>query len=517
MKSLMAALILVAFSACSSNTSDENYDPNGLGMGKADDIERYRSGLGCEEIVDQVASDITVLKAELIGDIKPSSSYMQATYKLDCSQCEVLTSQDVYNESYDEYKEMSIDCKNELEKMTDLPFVSDAVFERVYYTAMTYPEDHYDVSVAGQTVEEYFSEYINCSILQITTASRADEYAVASGIGFYYYGQINFIPAEELVPAGEVTLKDGTPGILHHFGAIAVCWAGSMSSSTNNDYDFKPFLTFVDGDTCYSNWDVVPDNYVISSSVNSFDRSSEVLQTTFEGCQEEIDQVADDITVLKAELIGDIKPSSSYMQATYKLDCGQCEVLESIELNDGNDQYDVYEELTVDCKGELERMTELPFVSEGIFERVYHTVVTYPEDYYDVNLAGQTVDSYSSQYINCKVLKITTLSQADTFYNSTGIGFYYDHQTQFIPADNLNYVGQVTLKNGEPGVLHDFGALAVCWLGSMSSSTSYDYEFKPFLTLADGGTCYNNWDNVSGNYIISSSVEAFDRSEELLQ
>ena len=156
--------------------------------------------------------------------------------------------------------------------MTGLPFVTNATFDYVIYV-----ESEGDGSNGGQPYQKYYAEHMNCHVLEITTASRSDALPYATGIGFYFDGHFAFKPVANLLPWGYETLKNGDSATLHRFGAVAVCWAGSMSSSANRVYEFKPFMRFEAESKCYMNWDSVDGNYRVSAQVKEFDRSAEVL------------------------------------------------------------------------------------------------------------------------------------------------------------------------------------------------------------------------------------------------
>ncbi len=248
-----------------------------LKAGKAD----FLNGLDdtCE-YVHQSSNDLTLLKAELVGRAAPSSNTVPADFNVDCSKCVVLSEEEssAYDcQFYDVCKELSIDCKAELESMTGMPFITDASFDRVSYVKTSgYPGG--PEGPPREAHESYYTEQFNCQVLEITVASRDPALPEAKGIGFWFEDAFSFIAKDKLVEVGTATLKDGTAATLHKFGALAVCWRGSMSSSSSAVYEFKPFMKFEAEGKCYFNWDTVADNYLISSSVKSIDRSAEVLE-----------------------------------------------------------------------------------------------------------------------------------------------------------------------------------------------------------------------------------------------
>ncbi len=276
---LLSLVMVVSFGAsCLSDTEgevDRSMVPDGFTWEGKEDL----FGGSCDEF-HQASPDITVLNAQLIGRAAPSSNTVPADFNVDCGMCNVLRSEEsnAYDcQFYDVCEEMTLDCTSQLERMTGLPFLTEAVFDNVFYVSTTYDDDA-PTEHAGETIHRYYSEGFNCSILEIVTVSRSDALPYADGIGFYYSGQVAYFPIENMYPIGEVTLANGEPGTLHRFGALALCWAGSMSSSAAGVSEFKPFMLFGDESTCYFNWDSVPENYRISVHTRSFDRSGELLR-----------------------------------------------------------------------------------------------------------------------------------------------------------------------------------------------------------------------------------------------
>ena len=232
----------------------------------------------CQQ-VHQASPDITVLRVEDLGRAAPGTNTVPATFNVDCSQCTVQSSEasGSYDcQFYDECLDLELDCTDELEQLTGLPMVTSATFD-VWYTRVAY-EENAPTEHAGETVERYYSEDFNCRVLDIVTASRTDALPYASGIGFYFAGEVTYFPMSDLASAGEVTLANGESGTLHDFGALTICWRGSMSSSSSARYEFKPFMMFEADGACYFNWDAVPENYLVSSGVSAFDRSVDVLR-----------------------------------------------------------------------------------------------------------------------------------------------------------------------------------------------------------------------------------------------
>jgi len=124
-------------------------------------------------------------------------------------------------------------------------------------------------------------EEVQCSTLRVRTASRSDAIAQASatGIGFHYDGYTGkgrFIPKSALVEIGFVSLRTGGGARVHEFAGFTTCWLGSGSSSANAKYKFKPYMQFEANGEVYRNWDIVANDYVISSNIPAFDRFNEL-------------------------------------------------------------------------------------------------------------------------------------------------------------------------------------------------------------------------------------------------
>jgi hypothetical protein len=272
---VLAALVVWG---CGGEEKDKTIDPDQIfEPGKEDSLN---DRIGDCSVVHQTGKDITVLEAHLVGRFVPSTVTVPGDFNVDCSRCQVLESEpsNSYDcQFYDICETQTLDCTAELESLTGLDFITEAVFYNVFHTVVTYDDDA-PTNDAGQTVEKWYSEGFNCWVLQITTASRSAALEHADGIGFYYDGDFGYMPRNQLFPSGFATFKNGDEATLHEFGEVAVCWSGSMSSSMNAVYQFKPFMKFVSGDTCYLKWDYVPENYRISSSIESFDRSAEILR-----------------------------------------------------------------------------------------------------------------------------------------------------------------------------------------------------------------------------------------------
>jgi hypothetical protein len=124
-------------------------------------------------------------------------------------------------------------------------------------------------------------EAVQCSTLKIRTASRNDaiNQASATGIGFHYdgYGGLGrFIPKSKLVEIGAIGLRSGGGAKVHEFAGFTTCWRGSDRTSREAQYKFKPYMQFEAGGETYRNWDIVSNDYVISSGIQAFDRFNEL-------------------------------------------------------------------------------------------------------------------------------------------------------------------------------------------------------------------------------------------------
>jgi hypothetical protein len=214
-------------------------------------------------IIDQRSLDITVLKAFNTGN--PIGFDDGAINGNDCQALE----------NHPDYRR--VDCTKAVENMiaTKFPQIAGPLIS--YEAPYAYLQD------GNWVLNQY-----RCRALEIQTLSRPEAFANASAIGFYYsrgLGPIS-IPVDRVVKIGEVVRKDGSIGFIHRFQAAAFCWQGSMSSSGNASYTFRPFMEFqgTDGNT-YRNWDAVESDYLVGRSgygygvyVPSFDRSGELLK-----------------------------------------------------------------------------------------------------------------------------------------------------------------------------------------------------------------------------------------------
>jgi hypothetical protein len=129
--------------------------------------------------------------------------------------------------------------------------------------------------------------------------------------------------------------------------------------------------------------------------------------------------------------------------------------------------------------------------------------------------------SWNPESVQCSTLKVRTVSPAAAINqaSATGIGFHYDginNLSRFIPKSKLVEVGSVTLRSGQAAKVHEFVGFTTCWLGSGSSSANAKYTFKPYMQFEANGETFRNWDIVPNDYVIRSSIQGFDRSNELL-
>jgi hypothetical protein len=214
-------------------------------------------------VVDQPSNDITVLKAfdtgYLIDGLNPN-------------ECQVLK---------EDRGTVTLDCTSVVENVivSRYPNIVGPLARSVELLG----------SRNSSTGEIQISSYY-CRSLEIQTVIRNAALASVQGIGFSFNGTLHTVPAQKLQPVLSVRLKDGAEATVHRFQAPAFCWQGSMTSSSNASYTFKPFAQYVglDGNT-YRNWDVVPSDYKLGRIwpydgrgqvgpwVSSFDRSRELL------------------------------------------------------------------------------------------------------------------------------------------------------------------------------------------------------------------------------------------------
>jgi hypothetical protein len=128
--------------------------------------------------------------------------------------------------------------------------------------------------------------FAGCQLLRVTVASKDTGLANSTGIGFWSAQATDgnqaaensgrFVPKARFKALGAATLKNGAPATLHEFVGVANCPAGEGVALSRL---FKPYMQFegaADG-RLFRNWDIA-ENYRISPTITSFDRSADVLQ-----------------------------------------------------------------------------------------------------------------------------------------------------------------------------------------------------------------------------------------------
>jgi hypothetical protein len=130
----------------------------------------------------------------------------------------------------------------------------------------------------------------------------------------------------------------------------------------------------------------------------------------------------------------------------------------------------------------------------------------------------------------CELIELRTVTpdHASTAPTFAGIGFWFAGAFSFVPASELQAVGNVLLRDGSPAVVHRFVAQGMCFGqgGNTGSILERRFEFKPFarFDVAPTLTWYRVWDDVSNDYLLGrarstsySFVASFDRQGELLR
>jgi hypothetical protein len=128
--------------------------------------------------------------------------------------------------------------------------------------------------------------FVGCLLLRVTTASKDTGLANGTGIGFWSAQAADgnqaaedsgrFVLKARLKTVGTATLMTGAPATLHEFVGVANCPAGGGVVLSRL---FKPYMQFegaADG-RMFRNWDLA-ENYRISPTITSFDRSGDVLR-----------------------------------------------------------------------------------------------------------------------------------------------------------------------------------------------------------------------------------------------
>lgn len=212
-------------------------------------------------VIDQRSGDITVLKVFNTGRAIGAQGI-----QLDLSQCQTLGNEAGY---------LRLDCTSvaEQEIANAYPEIASPFAKSV----VVYASHNRDGSVTSS---------FYCRILEIQTLSRRDAFMNADSVGFYFDGGIKHVSRDKMNKIGEATRKNGETADVHRFLGTAFCWQGSMSSSSNASYAFKPFMQFgsYGGDT-FRVWDSVDSNYVVGRVggysgpwVEGFDRTAELTR-----------------------------------------------------------------------------------------------------------------------------------------------------------------------------------------------------------------------------------------------
>jgi hypothetical protein len=138
-----------------------------------------------------------------------------------------------------------------------------------------------------------------------------------------------------------------------------------------------------------------------------------------------------------------------------------------------------------------------------------------------------TAFGFPSQGGVCETWEIRTVTKLSAFNSPTftGIGFSLErgsysgaNEGLFIPKAELDQVGvTVTLKDGEPAIVHRFVAQGAC---NANGDDGYSLEFsmikfRPYARFNTATDQYTNWDSVASDYQVgaiynSSSISTFD-------
>ncbi|MFO0676229.1 MAG: hypothetical protein U0169_06825 [Polyangiaceae bacterium] len=134
-----------------------------------------------------------------------------------------------------------------------------------------------------------------CETVELRTVTKKAAFDAPSfrGIGFYVssLGGTAFLSKTELLThgdSGEVTLKDGSAGIVHRFVVKGMCFGlgGNGDSIYHRKYRMKPFVQFdvPETDMSYRLWDGFPTDHRLGRSdddrtwTQSFDRQGDLLR-----------------------------------------------------------------------------------------------------------------------------------------------------------------------------------------------------------------------------------------------
>ncbi|MEI8346020.1 MAG: hypothetical protein WCG27_01030 [Pseudomonadota bacterium] len=134
--------------------------------------------------------------------------------------------------------------------------------------------------------------------------------------------------------------------------------------------------------------------------------------------------------------------------------------------------------------------------------------------------------------LNCSLVEVRTMTKTAVLNAPTfkGIGFGGNEGLSFTPSKDLHQVGKVQLKHsGEEAIVHRFIGVARCWMGSISSSQKWRFEFKPYVlfeTENNGKKVqYRNWEAIHSNHVLGGADESnsyyqtttFDRQQDLIR
>jgi len=191
------------------------------------------------KIVNQVSSDLMVLRAEVIGILDNSSSSSVQTKN--CDNRKKLG----YHEWYD--------CTALISNKFSSP-----AFHAIYIKQ---------------------GSAISCKIVRVKTLTKNIALKSSKGIGFAHgrksRGQnVKFITLGSLKKVKSLSLGKGVVGTVHEFVGLSECKIGGSIAS----YQFRPFLSFsTPGGSNYRSWDKFG-YYQIPADRNGFDQTSRISE-----------------------------------------------------------------------------------------------------------------------------------------------------------------------------------------------------------------------------------------------
>lgn len=211
-------------------------------------------------VVDQVSPDITVLKSFPTDHRVAVKGGEPAQLELDLAACELRSERGG--------GAVDLDCSGQLAAL---------LAEKA--PAVAAPLVLPDLVTAARTPSGGLQSQHHCTIQEIQTITRTKALPDALGIGFWFNGQLTFVPTSELVEVGSARLRTGDSATIHRFLAPIFCWKGSVSNTVRETYLFKPFLLFQDEEgTSFRSWDLARSNYRLQfASVKGFDRTQELV------------------------------------------------------------------------------------------------------------------------------------------------------------------------------------------------------------------------------------------------